>query len=265
MHKALERMNLKMHDVISDLTGVSGLKMVEAILAGERHPGALMARGDPPIKKNQADRLGAAREGPWKAEPLLARRQASELWQFYQKKIAEWDEAIQAVLKELAGAEAPPAPPAPPATTRSGVNAPQMAGWHALVGRLWGGKDPTQLPGIADDGLWQLLCEVGPDLKKNWPTEKHFTAWLGGGPGRRPSGQRRGSQQRRRHRAGRLFWVMARSVGRSVDKALGGFSRRINGRRGGLVANLALARKLAGLFWRLLVHGRAYLEQGRKK
>jgi len=79
------------------------------------------------------------------------------------------------------------------------------------------------------------------------------------------SGKRRGSQRRSRNRAGRLFCVVARSVGRSVDKALGGFYRRLKGRRGGLVANKALARKLAELFWRLMVHGRAYVEQGLKK
>src|SRR6185295_14793292 len=128
-----------------------------------------------------------------------------------------------------------------------------------------GGKDPTQLPGIADYVLLQLLGEVGTDLGTAWRTEKHFTAWLGLAPGSRQSGKRRASQKRPRNRAGRLFCVIARSVGRSVDKALGGFYRRLKGRRGGLVANLALARKLAELFWRLMVHGIAYVEQGLKK
>ena len=88
---------------------------------------------------------------------------------------------------------------------------------------------------------------------------------MGLAPGSRQSGKRRGSQKRGRNRAGRLFCVIARSVGRSVDKAFGGFYRRLKGRRGGLVANLALARKLAELFWRLMVHGRSYVEQGLKK
>jgi transposase len=113
--------------------------------------------------------------------------------------------------------------------------------------------------------LLQLLAEVGTDLGKHWKTEKHFTAWLGLAPGSRQSGKRRGNQKRGRNRAGRLFCVMARSVGRSVAKALGGFYRRLKGRRGGLVANLALARKLAERFWRLMVHGVTYVEQGLKK
>jgi transposase len=264
MQKALDRMNLKIHDVISDLTGRSGLKMIEAILAGERDPAALLALCDPQIRKNKAERLRAALEGSWKSEHLFALRQAYELWQFYQKKIRECDQAIAAELQETAGPEDPKSP-APPALKRGGVNAPQIAGLHGLLWRLCGQKDPTTLPGVADYVLLQLLAEVGTDLGKNWKTEKHFTAWLGLAPGSRQSGKRRGSQKRSRNRAGRLFCIIARSVGRSVDKALGGFYRRLKGRRGGLVANLALARKLAELFWRLMVHGIAYVEQGLKK
>jgi transposase len=264
MQKALDRMNLKIHDVLSDLTGVSGLKMIEAIVAGERNPVALLALCDPQVQKKKASRLRQALEGTWKAEHLFALRQAYELWQFYQKKIAECDQAIENVLKELAGPE-DPNNPAPPSTKRGGVNAPEIAGLHGLLFRLCGGKDPTTLPGVADYVWLQLIGEVGTDLGKNWKSEKHFTAWLGLAPGSRQSGKRRGSQKRGRNRAGRLFCVIARSVGRGVDKALGGFYRRLKGRRGGLVANLALARKLAELFWRLMVHGIAYVEQGLKK
>jgi transposase len=264
MQKALDRMNLKIHDVISDLTGMSGLQMVEAILKGERDPAALLAVCDPQIQKRKASQLRAALEGNWKEEHLFALRQAHELWQCYQTKIAECDAALQQVLQEIAGPE-DPAKPAPPASKRGGVNTPQIAGLHALLFRLCGHKDLTSLPGVADHVLLQLLGEVGTDLGKNWQSEKHFTAWLGLAPGSRQSGKRRGNQKRGRNRAGRLFCVIARSVGRSVDKALGGFYRRLKGRRGGLVANLALARKLAELFWRLMVHGKAYVEQGLKK
>jgi len=264
MQKALERMNLKIHDVISDLTGMSGLKMVQAIVKGERNPVALLALCDPQIQKNKAGRLRAALEGSWKTEHLFALRQAHELWEFYQKKIAECDQAIEEVLKVLAGPE-DPKNPAPPATKRGGVNSPQIAGLHGLLWRICGCKDPTQLPGIADYALLQLLSETGTDLSKNWRTEKHFTGWTGLAPGSRNSGKRRASQRRSRNRAGRLFCVIARSVGRSVDKALGGFYRRIKGRKGGLVANLALARKLAELYWRLMVHGIRYVEHGLKK
>lgn len=265
MQKALERMNLKIHDVIQDLTGVSGLKMIQAILKGERRAGELVALCDPQIRKKKTEALRAALEGNWKKEHLFALRQAHEGWAFYQKQIAECDAQIADILRELTGPEDPQAPPPPHATKRGGVNTPQIADLHAMLYRLCGDKDPTSLPGVANHVLLQLIGEVGTDLQRNWKTEKQFTAYLGLAPGSRQSGKRRGSQRRSRNRAGRLFCVIARSVGRSVDKALGGFYRRLKGRRGGLVANIALARKLAEMFWRLMVHGRAYVEEGLKK
>jgi hypothetical protein len=238
--------------------------MIEAILAGERNPAALVALCDPHIQKRKEGRLREALVGTWKAEHLFALRQAHELWRFYQTKIAECDRAIESVLREMTGPEDPQAPDPPAATKRGGVNSPRIAELHGMLVRLCGGKDPTTLPGVADYVLLQLLGEVGTDLGGPWNTEKHFTAWLGLAPGSKQSGKRKGSQRRSRNRAGRLFCVIARSVGRSVDKALGGFYRRLKGRRGGLVANLALARKLAELFWRLMVHGKAYVERGLK-
>lgn len=119
----------------------------------------------------------------------------------------------------------------------------------------WQGPDRT-------DYSWlQLLSEVGTDLSK-WPTQKHFTAWAGLAPGSRQSGKYRGSESRKRNRTGRIFCVMARSLARSKNLALGGFYRRMAARRGGLVANIALARKLAEWFWRLMVHGTDYVEHG---
>ncbi|HRI16688.1 MAG TPA: transposase [Verrucomicrobiota bacterium] len=114
---------------------------------------------------------------------------------------------------------------------------------------------------MSDYVLLQLLSEVGTELGQNWKTEKHLTSYLGLAPDGRQSGKRKSSQRRSRNRAGRLFCVIARSV----DKGLGGFYRRLKGRRGGLVANLALARKPAELFWRLMVHGIQYVEHGLQK
>lgn len=127
--------------------------------------------------------------------------------------------------------------------------------------QLCGGNDPTQLPGLADYSLLLVIGEVGTDLSR-WPTEKHFTAWTGLAPGSHQSGKRRTQQSRHRNRTGQLFCAMARSLANSVDKALGGFYRRLKARRGGLIANKALARKLAALFWQVMVKGTDYVEHG---
>ena len=109
--------------------------------------------------------------------------------------------------------------------------------------------------------MLQLIGEVGTDLSA-WPTEKHFTAWTGLAPGSHASGKRRKGVRRGRNRTGRLFCLMAQSLIRSRDIALGGFYRRLAARRGGLVATKALARKLAAWFWRVMVKGDDYVEQG---
>ena len=144
------------------------------------------------------------------------------------------------------------------------LTVPRSRRWEMLW-KLCGGKDPTAIPGISDYTLLQLVAETGTDLGSHWKSDKEFTAWAGLAPGARQSGKRRGSQKRSRNRAGRIFCVIARAVGRASDKALGGFYRRLRARRGGLVANVALGRKLAQMFWWTMVHGLAYVEHGLKK
>ena len=109
----------------------------------------------------------------------------------------------------------------------------------------------------------QLISEVCVDMTR-WQTEKHFTSWLGLAGGRKQSGKRKGAVKAHRNRAGRMFCAAARSLAQTVDKALGGFYRRLRGRVGGLAANVALARKLAQLFYRLLRYGADYVEKGLK-
>lgn len=265
MQKALERMNLKIHDVLSSLVGVSGLNLIRAILEGERDPARLLALCDQQIQKKKAAALREALRGTWKEEHLFALRQALAGWEFYQERIRECDAAIERVLRAMAGRESgEPAVSSGPAKPSNSVNAPRIEGLQRLLVRLCGGRDATGLPGMGEYTLLQLVGEVGTDLTR-WKSEKQFTAWLGLAPGSHQSGKRRGHSARQRNRAGRLFCVIARSVGRSVDKGLGGFYRRLKGRRGGLVANQALARKLAALFWRVMVHGLAYVEEGLKR
>ena len=130
-----------------------------------------------------------------------------------------------------------------------------------ILRHICGGHDLTVLPAHTEYSVLQLIGEVGTDLTQ-WKTEKHFTSWMSLAPGSHQSGKRKRSVKRKRNRAGRLFCVMARSLARSKHIALGGFYRRMAARRGGLVANVALARKLATLFWRVMVKGIEYVEHG---
>jgi transposase len=268
MQQALERMNVKFHDVISDLTGVSGLKVVRAILRGEREPGKLLELCDEQIQKKKSAAVIESLRGCWKEEHLFALRQALELWEFFQKKIADCDRKLEKLLHQLAGPERSQGGagdselklgPAKPA----GKNAPVIERFQQLLARICGGRDVTQIPGLSVYLVLQLISEVGTDMSR-WPTEKHFVSWLGLGGGRKQSGKRKGSVKAHRNRAGRMFCRAAGALAQSVDKALGGFYRRLRGRIGGLAANVALARKLAQLFYRLLRYGAEYVEKGLK-
>ncbi len=260
MQKALERMNIKFHDVIRSLSGVSGLKVIEAILKGERDPQVLLSLCSLQIQRAKRHRVIESLRGTWTKQHLFALRQAYDAWHFCQELVRQCDQAIEELLQESVQGLQPPSTPS--ATKRiGGCNAPLIKDLHRLLMTLCKGKDPTLLPGITDYGLLELIGEVGTDLTC-WKSEKHFTAWLGLAPGSKQSGKRQARCSRSRNRAGRIFCVVARSLARSVNKALGGFYRRLRARRGGLVANKALARKLAALFWRVMVHGFPYVERG---
>jgi transposase len=262
--KALERMNIKVHDVLSNLMGASGQAIVRAILTGERDPQRLAALADPGVQKRKGVKLLAALQGTWRAEHLFALQQAFALWECYQQKIEECDQALAAELARLKES-APPVPPrpadAPKPKRASGVNRPHITDLPETLRQISGGVEATRLPGIGEASALQLIGEVGLDLTR-WPTEKHFTAWLGLAPASHQSGKRKGRVSRQRNRAGRIFCTLARSLARSVDKALGGFYRSLRGRRGGLIANQALARKLAVLYWRSFTKGLQYVESG---
>jgi hypothetical protein len=268
----MERMNIKFHDVISDLVGVSGLKVVRAILKGERRPGELLALCDAQIQKKKSDRVKESLRGSWKKEQLFALRQGLELWDTYQQKIADCDREMEALLHELTAPQPPTAgsgnvasvgPVALASVKPPGKNAPVIERMQELMARLCGGRDASQIPGLSVYLVLQLISEVGTDMAR-WPTEKHFVSWLGLAGGRKQSGKRKGRVKAHRNRAGRLFSAAARGLAQSVDKALGGFYRRLRGRLGGLAANVALARKLALLFYRLLRFGMDYVEKGLK-
>ncbi len=171
--------------------------------------------------------------------------------------MAACDVRIAAVLPAYDATQAPLAK----TTKRAGVNAPEIAKLREIVAQMCGGRDLTRLPAHTHYGVLQLIGEVGTDLSV-WPSEKHFTAWAGLALTNHDSGKRKGRTPRGRNRTGQLFCMMAQSLVRSKDIALGGFYRRLAARRGGLVATKALARKLAAWFWRVMVKGDDYVEQG---
>jgi transposase len=271
MQQALERMNVKLHDVITSIVGLSGLRIIEAILAGKRDPISLLALCDASIQKSKPGLVMESLQGIWREEHLFALRQAYEVWKFYHGLQHECDQQIEAVLKEMVGVpesdpdQKPSGPDSKPrlASLARGAqkNMPNIKNLHGLLVQVCGGKDAKQVPGIGENLWLQLISETGVDMSP-WPTEQHFTSWAGLSPGSRQSGKRKGSQKRQRNRTGRLLSCGARSLARSKDMALGGFYRRLKNRKNGLIANIALARKMAILYYRTLKFGFEYVEKG---
>ena len=257
MQKALERMNVKLHDAISSLAGASGMAVMHAIVAGERDPAALLALCDVQIRRAKAELVKETLRGTWCDEHIFALEQALQSWDHYQRLIAECDRRIESVLPP----HDPTLPPLEGPAKRGGSNSPEIGMLREILAQMCGGRDLTRLPAIAPYSVLQLIGETGTDLSK-WPTEKHFTAWAGLAPGSNDSGKRHRSVKRRRNRAGQLFCMLATTLVRSKTIALGAFYRRMASRRGKAVANKALARKLAAWFWRVMVKGDDFVEQG---
>jgi transposase len=261
LQRALDCMNVRLHTVISQLHGVSGLRVIEAILAGERDPKTLTALCDAQILKRRRAEVEASLEGHWQEHHLFALRQALEAYRFHHAQIAGCDARIEEQLRALTAPLPVPAPVDKKKIKKVRHNAPKIEGLHGHLHRLCLGHDASVLPGLTPLSWMKLTAELGPDLSA-WKTPKAFTSWLGLAPNRHQSGQRRRRVPRRHTRAGQIFREAAQSIARSKHLALGGCYRRLRGRRGEAVAMVAIARKLAELYYLALTRGLAYVEAG---
>lgn len=261
MQKALIQMNIRISQVISQIHGKSGMAMIEAILNGERDKQVLLSLCHIKIKNNKAEQILKALEGYYKEEQLFSLQQAYDAYHFYQTQIAKCDEQLNSILEQINKNKDDIEPQKKRKAIRH--NKPKIEDLGTKIVKAYEGKDPTELPGITDYTLLQLLGEVGTDLKK-WPSPKQFTSWLGLSPGQNNSGRSsRNKKKKGSRRAGNVFKQIANNLINSDRKtAIGAFGRRIKSRKGPNIANKAVARKLAELFWRLMVYGNKFVEKG---
>jgi hypothetical protein len=261
MQKALVQMNLQLHTVISDLTGVTGLRIVRDILAGVRDPQALAAHRDYRCKA-PAEEIAASLTGHYRPEHLFALRQNLEAYEFLKRQIDACDAEIDAHLTALAARQAPPRDPlpAPRRKTKPRDNDPRFeirSPLHRLTG-----TDLSQIDAIGPYSALRLVAEIGTDMTR-WRTEKHFTAWLTLAPKNKVSGGRLLSSktQPSANRAAAILRRCAMSLGRTPT-ALGAYYRRLAYRVGKPKAITATARKLAVLVYRVLRGDILYRDPG---
>lgn len=260
MQKALMEMNVQLHHVVSDITGATGMRIIRAIVVGERDLDVLASYRDVRCHAS-VETIKAALNGNDRPEHIFALTQAVELYDVYQTKMLECDRNLEAVLGTLAVDKDHDPGLLPRVRTKTKqVNTPSFDVRAALYGVL--GVDLTQIHGLGPSLSLKLVGECGTDLRA-WPSAKHFTSWLCLAPGNKISGGKVLSSRTRRSssRAAALLRLAAVTIGRS-DTALGAFYRRLAARAGKAKAVTATARKIAVLFYNTLRHGMTYRDPG---
>jgi transposase len=269
MQKALQQMNILLHHVVSDIDGETGLRILDAIVAGERNPERLVALRSDRIKRSTPEQMEAALRGDWRPEHLFALRQCLEAYRFFQNQIGQCDRELQQVMEELAvGMPEPCADPQvdkEESTTQKKKkknfkvgNAPRVD-LRPLLHRIVG-VDLTGTTGINMLSALVLVSEIGTDMSR-WRNEKAFASWLGLSPDHKISGGRILYNRTRpvANRASTVLRLVSVALGKS-DTVFGHFYRRIRARAGAPKAITALARKVACLIYQLLKHKKPYVE-----
>jgi transposase len=260
MQKALTQMNLQLHHVISDLTGLTGMNIIRAIVDGERDPKLLATMRDGRCKSS-VEIIERALTGHYRAEHLFALKQALELYDVYQGKIAACDQEIEKKLSEFATSEAgAPSEIPDKAVKATSKNAPGFA-LGAELQRLTG-VDLLEVPGINSLSALSLISEIGLDMSR-WKTAKQFASWLGLCPGNKVSGGKRisGTTKPSANRAAATLRLAASTLYRS-STALGAYLRRLKARLGPAKAITATAHKIAKIIYNMLRTGTRYKEVG---
>jgi transposase len=259
MHKALTQMNVQLQHVISDLVGVTGEAIVQALLAGERVPLKLARLKVHRIKASH-DTLARSLRGDWRPEHLFTLSQSYQTWQHYQKQITACDEQIELQLANWdarVDVQAQPLP-APRTTHRTAQrNEPQFDARTECYRVL--GVDLTQVPAFQTPTVLLLLAELGPDFAGKFPTAKHFSSWLGLCPDNRITGGKIMSSATRdvKSRVAEALRLAAQSLWHAQNY-FGELYRRWKARLGGPKAITAMAHKLARILWHLLKFRQAF-------
>jgi transposase len=261
MQKALHLMNIQLTNVISDITGQTGMQIIRAIVAGERAPLKLAQYRDPRCHSSQAE-IAKALTGNYRDEHLFALQQALELYDFYNQQITACDAEIEqkyAAFKPVVDAETHPLPPAKKKRRRSS-NEPDFD-LHGYLYQITG-VDLTRIDGLDALAVQKIISETGVDMSP-WPTVKHFTSWLTLAPHNDISGGKvlKSRTLKSKNRAAQAFRMAAQSVSRS-NSALGAFYRRMRAKHGGPKAITATAHKIARVFYHMLKHKEQYHDPG---
>ena len=273
MQKALQEMNVHLHHAVSDLVGATGLRILDAILAGERDPRKLVALRDAQCSKTTVQELEKALQGDWREEHLFVLKQALETYRHLLGQVTQCDARVEQALAAVVVPErVEPEEPAPKNPAAKETAKPKRNRFHHRktgtclkrdlteeLKRICG-VDLTQVIGLNVLSVLIILSEIGLDMSR-WRSAQAFCSWLGLCPGNKISGGRV-LNSRTAHVVNRVA-ILLRTLGPSIGKTdtwLGIFHRRMRGRLGPAGANTATARKLACLIYHLLKYQEEYID-----
>lgn len=256
MQKALAQMNVQLANVISDITGETGQRIVRAIIAGERNGHVLAKMRNVRIRASEAEIVKSLR-GNWREEHLFTLKQAMALYDAYGERLAECDQQLEVMLAALQTQAGDPGKDRHRSRAR---NAPKFDVRAYLFGMC--GVDLTRIHGIDTTTALKVISEVGTDLSR-FKSAKHFASWLGLCPGTKISGGKvlSGASKRTANRAAQALRLAAAAL-RGSQSALGAYYRRLCARLDRPKAITATAHKLARLIYTMLTRGAQYTDQG---
>lgn len=248
MQKAMEMMNVKLHVVISDLIGKTGMQMVRAILEGERDPDNLLKLKDPRIKASEED-IRKSLEGIWKDEYLFMLQQAYDGYNFYQHQIDQCEGKIKEILllqvaEVLDGDITDLGAERKKKRQKNDLSFDVRKLLHIIVG-----IDLCEITSISEVTALELIAETGTDMTK-WKSGKHFSAWLNLTPNTKITGGKiiSSKMQKKKNQAGLSLRMAASNMSKSKSY-LGDYARKMQSRVGKKGAVIASAHKLSRIIY----------------
>lgn len=260
MQKALIQMNVLLHNVISEISGDLGLKIIREIIAGNRDPKALASLRTDRYKSSE-ETIEKSLDGNYRAEHVLCLKQALEFHDFCQLKLSECDVEIEKILEKMClqkeSGQTEVAASKPKKRRKNELYFDAKSHLKKITG-----VDLTKVDGLEEQSILKILSETGSDMSK-WKTVKHFTSWLGLSPGTKISGGKKLSTRTKRckQRAAYVFRIAANTLLRN-DSATGAFLRRKRAQLGAAEAITATAHRLARFFYFMLKEQKEYKDTG---
>lgn len=263
IQKSLDLMNVKIHNVVSQITGKTGMAILRSIINGERDPEKLASHRTAQCKASTELFVESLR-GQYRPEHIFSLKQAVSIYDTYQEKISECDQEIEALLKKFKNKKSSDDnDKQEPHSKKKKSNSKN--GFEFDLGRLlmdMTGVDLTRIDGISPNNALTIIAEIGLDMSC-WKNEKHFSSWLDLSPGNRKSGGKQisGRTRKNANRAAKAFRLAAMTLYKS-QSSLGAFFRRMRSKKGSPKAITAAAHKMAKLFYSVLKYGKEYLDKG---